>query len=79
MERFQTNKYLTKKEKHELSLLLNMEEHKIAMWYTEMRRSKPSKGTSTQGELSSVRHFMTTLNNTCENYGSSIFKMAAYM
>ena len=37
MEMFQANEYLTKRKKHELAMLLNTEEERIAIWYAKMR------------------------------------------
>ena len=50
MERFHANKYLTNRERHELAMLLNMKEKRIANWYASMRQRKVAKGMLIQGD-----------------------------
>ena len=54
MERFQANEYLTKEEKHELAMSLNITEGKIANWYTRRRRKNVAEGVLSQSEFSYV-------------------------
>ena len=50
MERFKANEYLTKKERHELSMSLNTTEKRIIIWYRRMREKKAAEGIWSQRE-----------------------------
>ena len=50
MERFQANQYLTRREKRELAKSMNMEEKRIAIWYSNMRRKKAAVGMPSRSE-----------------------------
>ena len=44
MERFQANAYLTKEEKRQLAITLNMRERTVHNWFRNMRRVKAKEG-----------------------------------
>ena len=54
MDRFQDKDYLTKDEKHQLSMSLNTTAKRIAAWYYKMRAKNVAKGLPNQCELCSV-------------------------
>ena len=44
-EKFKTNEYLTKEERHQLSVSLNTTEKRIEGWFCRMRMKKAAEGT----------------------------------
>ena len=44
MEQFEAKKYLTKQEKSELAMLMNLNESTITNWYCHMRQKKAAEG-----------------------------------
>ena len=45
METFENKKYLTRNERYELAMSLNIEEGRIQKWYSNMRVKKAAEGT----------------------------------
>ena len=68
MKTFQASKYLTRKEKHELAMSMNLKKRSIENWYCRTRRNKAAEGTFSPSELCSIIHYQTTLINTYRNY-----------
>ena len=68
MKTFQASHYLTRKEKHELAMSLNLKERSIENWYCRTRRNKAADGTFSPSELCSIIHYQSTLINTYTNY-----------
>ena len=60
MERFQANQYLTKGEKRELAMSMNIEEKRIATWFDNMLQKKAAVGMPCGSELSSLMHYLYT-------------------
>ena len=52
MERFQANKYLTKRGKCELAKSLNLTEKRITNWYNNMRQMKVAAAAAAEGTSS---------------------------